>query len=72
MYILLVDTLKKMRFLINQIMISREKKGYYFQKNALFNILNLANQLYGSKSTYLKDVKDRKIYFLENQIANLI
>lgn len=60
-----------MRFSICQIVIGREKKGYRRQKNDLFNILSLANQLHRLKSTYLKDLKSRKIYFLENQIPDL-
>lgn len=46
---------------MNWIMISKEKKGYYSQKNTLFDILSFANQLYKLKSTYWKNSKYGKI-----------
>lgn len=57
---------------MNYIIIKQEKKGYHFIKKALVNIIKLVNQLYKSKSTYPKRLKYSKIYFLENQISNLI
>lgn len=72
LYALLADILKKMRSLMNYIVISREKKGYHLQKDALFNILSLSNQLHRSKSTYPKTPKYGKFYFSENQVLNLI
>ncbi len=53
-------------------MIGRERKGPHPQKNALFNILSLANQLHISKSTYPQGPKHGKIYFSENQVPNLL
>lgn len=57
---------------MNHILIGREKKGYHPQKDVLFDILSLANQLYRSKSTYPEGFKYDKIYFSENQVPNLI
>lgn len=53
-------------------MISKERKSYHPQKNALFNISSLADLLHRSKSIYLKDSKYSKISFLKNQVSNLI
>lgn len=72
LYALLVDILKNIRFLINQIVIGRKRQDYYPQKDTLFNIMNLANQLYKLKSTLLNSAKYGKIYFPENQIPDLI
>lgn len=72
LHTLLVDVLKKVRSLINWIIIGREKEDYYAQKDTLFDILSLVNQFNRSKSTYSKGSKDVKIYYLENHIPNLI
>lgn len=61
-----------MRFSMNRIVIDRKKEGYHLKKNALFDLLNLANKLYRLKSSYLKSPKHDKIYFLKNQISNLL
>lgn len=57
---------------MNWIIIGRKKEGYHSQKDTLFNILSLINQLHKSKSTYPKDSKRDKIYFSKNQVLNLI
>lgn len=69
---LLVDILRKVRSSINRIIIGKEKNGFCPQKNFLFHILSLANQLYRSKSTYSDGPERSKIYFSENQVSNLI
>ena len=50
----------------------KEKEGYHPQNNAWFDILNLANQLHKSKSTYSEGPKHGKTYFSENQVSNLL
>lgn len=45
--------------------------GHHPSKNAFFDILSLANQLYCSKSTTINGFEPGKIYFLENLVANL-
>lgn len=57
---------------MNQIVISREREGYHPQKDTLFDILSLANQLHKSKSTYPEGPEHGKIYFSENQVPNLL
>lgn len=42
---------------MNRIVISKEKDGYHSQKDGFFDILNLANQLHKSKSTYPEGLK---------------
>ena len=64
--------MRKVRCLINQIIVEKQRDGYHPQKEALFDILSLANQLHRSKSTYPKGPERGKIYFLENQVPNLI
>lgn len=41
-----------MRSSINKIIINKEKDSYYPQKDAVFDISSLVNQLYKSKFTY--------------------
>lgn len=69
---LLVNALKKVRTLINQIVIGQERDKKHPQKDAFFNIFSLVDQLHCSKSIDRKDPKQRKIYFSENQVFNLI
>lgn len=57
---------------MNCIIVSKERNGYHPTKDASFDILSFANQLHRSKSTYPKGLKRGKIYFLENQIPDLI
>lgn len=68
----MVNILKNVRFLINQIVIGRKRQDYYPQKDILFNIINLANQLYKLKSSPPNSAKYGKIYIPENQIPDLI
>lgn len=68
----MVDALRKIRSSINRIIIGKEKNGFCLQKDALFNIINLANQLHRLKSTYPDSPKYGKIYFSEIQAPNLI
>lgn len=72
LHALSVNALKKIRFLMNRIVIGREREGYHPQKDALFDILSLADQLHRSKSTHPKGPDRGKIYFSENQIPDLI
>lgn len=57
---------------MNCIIIGKKRDGYLPQKDALFDMLSLANQLYRSRSTYLEGLERSKIYFSENQVSNLI
>lgn len=57
---------------MNQIVISQEKNGKHPQKDTAFDILSLTNQLHHFKSTDLKDSEQKKIYFSENQVPDLI
>ena len=72
LHALSVDALKKVRSSMNRIVIGREREGYHPQKDALFDILSLANQLHRSKSTYPEGPEYGKIYFSENQVPNLL
>ena len=57
---------------MNQILVGKQRDGYHPQKNALFDILSLPNQLHRSKSTYPKGPELSKIYFSKNQVPDLI
>lgn len=46
LHILWINKLKKIKSLINQIMINLKRDKNYFQKDAFFDILSLANQLH--------------------------
>lgn len=72
LYILLLDTLRKIRFSINCIIVDKEKNRYYLTKNKIFDILTLTNQLQRLEVTYSDRPKCDKIYFLENQVANIV
>ena len=61
-----------MRTSINQIVIGQERDAKHPQKNAVFDILSLTDQLYHFKSTGPKAPKQGKIYSLENQVPDLI
>lgn len=43
-----------------------------FKKKLFFDFLSLFNQIHQLKSTIPKDFKPKKIFFLENEIFNLI
>lgn len=68
----MVDILEKVRSLINWVIIGRRKVSYHPQKNSFFDILSLIDQFYKSRSIYLKSPKPSQIYFLENQVSDLI
>lgn len=53
-------------------MVRKQRNGYNFQKDALFDISSLVNQLYTSKSINFNSQEYGKIYFSENQIPDLI
>ena len=72
LHALSVDALRKVRSSINCIIVGKEKDGYHSTKDAAFDILSLANQLHRSKSTYLEEQERGKIYFLENQVPDLV
>lgn len=57
---------------MNCIVIGKERDGYRPTKDVSFDILSLVNQLYRLKSIYSEDSEYGKIYFLENQVPNLI
>ena len=57
---------------MNCVIIGKEREGFCSQKNTLFDILSLANQLHRSKSTYPEGPERGKIYFSENQVPNLV
>lgn len=58
---------------MNKIITGHEQRsGRYSIKDALFDILSLASQLYRSKSTNLDGFKYEKIYFSENQVFDLL
>ncbi len=67
-----VDVLRKVRSSINKIVIGKEKDRYHPKKDAFFDILSLADQLYTLKSTYPEGPEQKKIYFTENQLLDLI
>lgn len=72
LYILKVDTLSKVKKVINMVIIYQKQAKKYFTKDVLFDIFSLANQLYQSQLTFLKGLKPEKIYFLENLVLNLL
>lgn len=51
LHALIVDLLSKVRQSMNRVVISRERKEGHPTKDALFDILSLADQLYRSQST---------------------
>lgn len=46
LYVLLIDALRKVRLSLNKTIVGKYCSRYHPTKNALFNILSLANQLY--------------------------
>lgn len=72
LHTLLVNTLSKIRKLMNRVIIKRERNKKHLTKNALFDIQSLAKQLYYSQLIIPEDSKLEKIYFLENPISNLM
>lgn len=72
LYAFLVNTLAKVRHIMNWIMIRRERKDWYLTKSFSFDIQSLADQLYKFCSIYPKEFYVRKIYFLENLIPDFV
>lgn len=72
LHALSVNALRKVRTSMNRIVIGRERNGKHPQKDASFDILSLADQLYRSKSTDPKGPEQGKIYFSENQVPDLV
>lgn len=70
-YVLLVNALRKVKLLINQVIVSRQKAGWHVQKDYSFDIFSLTSQLHQSLSTDPKSPKQRNIYFSENQVLDL-
>lgn len=71
LYALSVNLLTKIKVGMNKVIINREQIGRYPTKDALFDILSLADQLYCSWSTTSNGLEPRKIYFSENPASNL-
>lgn len=71
LYLPLVDTFLKVRYAINKVIIRKEQLGKHSTKNLSFDIFNLCNQLYRSKSTIPKSPKQGKIYFSKNPVLDL-
>lgn len=67
-----VDTLRKVRFSMNKVIAGRNQTGRHSTKDASFDILSLADQLYWSKSTNPHGPEHGKIYFSENQVPDLL
>lgn len=57
---------------MKEIIVGRERKGRHPEKNSSFDILSLADQLHQSKSTNPDGPQKEKIYFLENQVPDLL
>lgn len=72
LYALSVDSLRKIRSSINKIIVGRERSGLHREKDASFDMLSLADQLYQSKSTCPEGLERGKIYFAENQAPDLL
>ena len=72
LHALLVDTLCKVGLSLNKIVAGQQKGGNHPIKDALFDILSLADQLYRSKSTIPDSPGTGKMYFSENQVLNLL
>ena len=72
LHILLVDALYKVRLFLNKIIAGRQRGGNHPIKDASFDILSLADQLYRSKSTIPDSPGTGKIYFSENQVPDLL
>lgn len=72
LYALSVNAFCKIKLSLNKIIIRQQKSGNHPIKNALFDILSLADQLYRSKSTIPDGPGTDKIYFSENWVLNLL
>lgn len=72
LHALSVDPLRKVRLMMNEIIVGRERKGRHPEKDSSFDILSLADQLHRSKSTNPDGPQKGKIYFSENQVPDLL
>lgn len=57
---------------MNKVIISQNQTKKHPIKDAFFDILSLANQLYKSKSSHLNGLKRGKVYFFKNQVLDLL
>lgn len=57
---------------MNKVIAGRDRSGRHPTKNASFDILSLADQLYRSKLSYPDNPERGKIYFFENQVPDLL
>lgn len=71
LHALSVDALIKIRVQMNKVIIGRERGGRHPTKDASFDILSLADQLYCSRSTTPDGPESGKIYFSENPAPDL-
>lgn len=72
LHALSVEALGKVRLSLNRIVAGQQRGGNHPIKDASFDILSLADQLYRSKSTIPDGPGTGKIYFSENQVPNLL
>lgn len=72
LHLLLIDAFSKIKKVINQVIVKKNKIKKYPTKSLLFDIFSLANKLYQLKSTILKSFEPNKIYFLGNLALNLL
>lgn len=72
LHALIVDTLSKVKRVMNKVIIGRERAGRHPTKDASFDILSLADQLYRSRSTFPEGPEPEKIYFSENPAPDLL
>lgn len=68
----LVNTFQKVKTSINKIIPSRNQTERHLTKDAFFDILSLANQLYRSKPCHPDGLERGKVYFSENQAFDLL
>lgn len=72
LYILSVDSLRKVHFSLKKVIIGPKRSDYHLTKELSFDILSLANQFYQSKSSNSSGLEQKKIFFLENGIPKVI
>ena len=71
LYALSVDTLSKVRGIMNRVIIGTKQSGRHLTKDASFDIQSLADQLYRSQSTIPDGPEPGKVYFSENPCPDL-
>lgn len=67
-----VDALSKIRKVMNQVVVGRDRTGRHLTKDSSVDILSLADQLYRSKSTIPEGPEPGKMYFSENPAPDLL